>query len=116
MFLQEAGNGTHLADARLWVNTIHAALAPTPCAVGPGLLAPRVGYRHQWFNYSVEDPGRIANGSRLIDFDFEAQTVFADLRYRVGGNWIFEAGLDWSRLPEDSSEFLMRVTRHGKAA
>jgi hypothetical protein len=24
--------------------------------------------------------------------------------------------LDWSRLPEDSSEFLMRVTRHGQAA
>ena len=24
--------------------------------------------------------------------------------------------LDWSRLPEDSSEFLMRVTRHGRPA
>ena len=24
--------------------------------------------------------------------------------------------LDWSRLPEDSCEFLMRVTRHGQAS
>jgi hypothetical protein len=33
----------------------------------------------------------------------------AKVRAKMAGN------LDWSRLPEDSSEFLMRVTRHGQS-
>ena len=48
----------------------------------------------------------VANAAlRLLEFRADAVVRSGELAER----------LDWSRLPEDSSEFLMRVTRHGQA-
>ena len=77
MLLQESGNGLRLTDTSVFVNTAQLALAPTPYQIGPGLLAPRIGYRHQWFDYGLESNSRALGG-----FDFDVSTVFVDLRYR----------------------------------
>ena len=93
MLLAEKNPGVRLTDTSVFVNTAQFALAPTPYQIGPGLLAPRIGYRHQWFDYGLEK-----NSRGLGSFDFDVSTVFVDLRYRLGENWSVEAGFDWMRL------------------
>lgn len=92
MLLQEDGPGVNLTDTTVFVNTAQVALAPRPYQVGKGLLAPRLGFRHQWFNYGLGDVPRVNA------FDFDVQTVFTDLRYRFAGNWVAEVGFDALRL------------------
>ena len=102
MFLADGGK----VGADVLVSMVQAALAPGAYALGEGQFAPRLGYRHEWFNYGLATSKEIevfdfnTGGFRevkLREFDFNAQTVFTDGRWRQG-NWIIGAGLDYQRL------------------
>ena len=84
-------------DTQVLISTVEAALAPTPYAVGDGSLAPRLGYRHQWFDFGLDGKKIPGLPLRFQDFDFNAQTVFADAAWTKGG-WTFGGGLDATRL------------------
>lgn len=93
LLLQESGNGVKLTDTSVLVNTAQLAFIPPTVKLGDGFLASRIGYRHQWFNYGLED------GSRGLGvFDFDVSSIFADLRYRLGENWSLETGCEYLRL------------------
>jgi hypothetical protein len=79
-------------DAPIWVNTVQATFAPDSFNLGPGRLAPAVGYRSQWFNYDIFNCG-----SELGNLDFNAQTAFASGRYQIG-LWQIFGGFDFTRL------------------
>jgi hypothetical protein len=79
------------------LSTAQFALAPTPYALGNGTLAPEVGYRAQWFNFGLDGTRLKDSSLRLRDFDFSAQTVFADALWTYN-HWSFGGGLDATRL------------------
>src|ERR1043165_7231612 len=58
----------HKDSADALVSTVQIALAPTAYDLGGGAFAPRIGYRHQWFNF-----GLISN-KRIQAFDFETSS------------------------------------------
>lgn len=69
------------------ISTAQFALAPTPIPAGTGTLSPRLGYQAQWFDYLFNDQKvpKIGQATtpfnrvpELSDFDFNAQSVFAD--------------------------------------
>jgi hypothetical protein len=108
MFLNE--NEKQSTD--VLVGTAQFALAPTPYDLGGGKLAPRLGYRHQWYTFGLAKDEQIqvfdfeTLSTRLADlneFDFNAQTFFTDGRW-ARDNWIFEAGFDYTRLM-DSDDY-----------
>jgi len=109
MFLTE--NNKQSAD--VLVSTAQFALAPTPYVLGDGEFAPRLGYRHQWFDYGLG--GATINNStfKLNEFDFNAQTAFADGRW-MHGNWIVDAGFDFQRLMDTANydEFYREYVPH----
>lgn len=82
-------------DTTILVSTVQVALAPTPFDVGQtgDQFAPRLGYRYQWYNYGMDK-----TSNQLNNFDFDVQTVFADLRYKFKDNWYVAAGFEWNRL------------------
>jgi hypothetical protein len=84
-------------DTGVLVSTVEFALAPTPYAVGNGTLAPRLGYQHQWFDFGLGGAKLPGTPLQLRDFDFNAQTVFADALW-TQGKWSFGGGLDATRL------------------
>lgn len=105
MFLSDGGKvGTDVL-----VSMVQAALAPGAYALGEGQFSPRLGYRHEWFNYALANSKEIdvfdfntvglsqLRQAKLDEFDFNAQTVFTDSRWRQG-NWIIGAGFDYRRL------------------
>jgi hypothetical protein len=93
MGLTEDTAATKPIPTGVLVNSAQFALAPTPYEIKGRKFAPRLGYRHQWFNYGLED----ASGT-LNNFDFDVQTLFLDGRYAIAENWVVEAGVDWTRL------------------
>lgn len=99
MFLEEDNPGTDLTDTTLFVNTVHLAASTPAIEVGNGLLGARAGFQHSWFNYGLGD-----STDGLNDFDFDAQTVMAEARYRING-WLFEAGIEWTRLLDHSPDY-----------
>src|SRR5688572_8771592 len=108
MFLNEDDK----QSADVLVGTAQLALAPTPYDLGGGKLAPRVGYRHQWYMFGLakDEQVRVFDFQRLAvrdvdlnEFDFNAQTIFTDGRW-TQGNWAFEAGFDYTRLM-DSDDY-----------
>ena len=93
MFLTEHNK----QDTGVLLSTAQFALAPTAYNLGPGLFSPRIGYRHQWYDFGL-DGGKFESSSiRLNEFDFNAQTVFGDVQWSHE-NWILEAGFDFTRL------------------
>lgn len=102
MFLADGGKvGTDVL-----VSMVQAALAPGGYSLGEGQFAPRLGYRHEWFHYGLASSKTIDvfdfnagdfREAKLREFDFNAQTIFTDGRWRQG-NWIIGAGLDYQRL------------------
>ncbi|HZI33688.1 MAG TPA: hypothetical protein VFF11_15205 [Candidatus Binatia bacterium] len=104
----------HKQGSDVLVSTVQAALAPTPYEVEGGLLAPRVGYQHQWFCYGLASSGTVdtANASGpfptfgqadLDSFDFNVSTVFGDVAW-IRNNWTVSLGTDFRRLL-DSNEY-----------
>lgn len=91
MLLTEAP--TARTATSLLVNTVQFAMAPDAYELRGRSFSPRIGFRHQWFNYGLEDSGR-----NLDAFDFDAQTIFLDGRYSVAENWIANLGLNYTRL------------------
>ena len=93
MFLTEHNK----QETGVLLSTAQFALAPTPYQLGQGRLSPRFGYRHQWYDFGLD--GQKFDGStlRLNQFDFNAQTIFADGQW-AHGNWILGAGFDFTRL------------------
>lgn len=85
-------------SSAVFVNTIQAAVAPTPFDVRSGKLAPTIGFRSQWYNYSLNSPPNL---------DFDAQTAFLGARYLFDQKWIAGAELDYTRLlgQQNYSEF-----------
>lgn len=92
--------------ADVLVSTVQFALAPTAYNLGGGKFAPRIGYRHEWYNFGLASDKQVQaydfqtqtfTQVRLNRLDFNAQTVFIDGRWRRD-NWIVEAGFDFQRL------------------
>jgi hypothetical protein len=105
-----AGHGKQGAD--VLVSTVQAALAPTPYEFAGGLLSPRLGYQHQWFNYGLLGSGTVhiynpqksppAYYGSLDTFNFNVSTVFSDVSWRWQ-NWNFTLGGDYRRLLDSGS-------------
>jgi hypothetical protein len=110
LFLADRNNQNLSAD--VLVSTVQAALAPTPYPLGGGQFSPRLGYRHQWFNFGLANDETLevfdfkTKSFRTVDldeFDFNAQTLFVDGRWKCN-NWIFGMGFNFQRLL-DSDEY-----------
>lgn len=84
------------------ISTAQIALAPTAYDLAGGLFAPRVGFRQQWYDFFQDHN----ESTDFNNFDFNAQTVFADGRW-MRDNWILGAGFDYTRLltTHDYSQF-----------
>ena len=123
LFLADRDRNRQEAD--VLVSTVQAALAPSPYPLWDGQFSPRVGYRHQWFNFGLADDesfsafdfntGQFVT-AKLSDFDFNVQTVFADGRWRQG-NWILGVGFDFQRLldSDDYNQFYRENTPRWEA-
>src|SRR4051812_1110398 len=102
MFLNEHDK----VHADVLVSTAQIALAPTAYDLGGGQFAPRVGYKHQWYDYGLISDKQVtvadfntltAHDVALNAFDFNAQTIFTDAHW-MRDNWIFMAGFEFTRL------------------
>jgi hypothetical protein len=93
VFLSENPTYNSTVDTGVWVNTAQVAFAPTPFDWNDGKLAPRVGFRHQWYNYGLDK-----NDNNLNNIDFDLQTIFAEVRYQFAENWVASFGTDFTRL------------------
>lgn len=98
MFLQEEPQGHEAVDTTVLVSTVDVAVAPDPYDVGGVLLYPRIGHRYQWYNYSLQSNDATASGLSLNDYDFDAQTTYANLRIQPDPNWVVYTGFNWQRL------------------
>ena len=94
-------NDQNKIDTAVLVSTVEVALTPQPIDLAGGEVAARLGYRHQWFDYGFDGKRLPQTGQQLSDYDFNAQTCFADLQWSRG-NWIAQAGLDYTRLMSTS--------------
>jgi hypothetical protein len=95
-----ADHGRQHAD--VLVSTVQAALAPTPYEFAGGLLSPRAGYQHQWFNYGLANPNMVTiyppfQQVDINTFDFNVSTFFGDVAWQRQ-NWTFTLGGDYRRL------------------
>ncbi len=81
------------AGTSLFVNTAQIAYAPPAFQTGRGAVAPRAGFRHQWFNYGLGD-----RPATKGDNDFDLQAVFGEVKWAFRQDWTAEAGVEWSRL------------------
>jgi len=84
-------------DTGVLVSTVQAALTPAAYPFANGSLAPRLGYRHEWFDFGLDGEAIPFSPLKLNDLDFNAQTVFSDALW-TRGNWSFGAGFEWTRL------------------
>ncbi len=94
MFLTER----RTQDADELISTVQAALTPPPFAFAGGEIAPRIGYRHQWYDFGLG--GQSLDGIpsiKLHSYDFNASTLFGDLNWSHA-DWIFGVGADFTRL------------------
>ena len=120
MFLASGGK----READVLASTVSAALAPSPFEFHDGLLAPRLGYQHQWFAYDLAGSRSVAinnpiNGYRFVGletFDFNASTIFSDVTWQRH-NWQFTVGGDFRRLLDTSSsaEFYREIVPRWEA-
>jgi hypothetical protein len=107
MLLQANNWHNRPVDATILVSTAEFDFAPEPIKIGENSLFPKIGFRHQWFNYALGDNGsmfRYAGNIPQDDklgynrFDFDSQTIFGNLNYVVDEHWVFGLGFDFTRL------------------
>ena len=84
-------------DTWVLASTVQAALAPTAYPFAGGTLAPRLGYRHEWFDFGLDGEKIPFTPLKLNSLDFNAQTAFSDALW-TRGHWSFGAGFEWTRL------------------
>ncbi len=82
-------------ESTIFVNTLEAAFAPSGLNWNGNPIEPRIGLRNQWYNYGLTPGG---NDRFLGSLDFEAQTLFAEARYRFAGDWFALAGIEAQQL------------------
>jgi hypothetical protein len=92
-------NDREKIDTGVLASTVEFALAPTAYPLGSGTFAPRLGYRHEWFDFGLDGEGLRFPRMKLDNLDFNAQTVFSDALW-TRGHWSFGGGLEWTRLME----------------
>ncbi len=80
-------------DSTLMTHTVVMALAPDPYPFKDGALSPRLGFRHQFFNY-----GLLGSGPAVGVVDFDSQAIFADVQYSFKETWAVVFGLEYVRL------------------
>lgn len=116
MLLQSNGWNNKAVDATLLASTAEFDFAPDPININNNALFPKIGFRHQWFNYGLGDNGSMFRyqGETPQDdlagynsFDYDAQTIFGSLNYVYDQKWIFGLGFDYTRLMthENSDSF-----------
>ena len=94
MFLTER----RTQDADELISTVQAALTPPPYAIAGGSFAPRIGYRHQWYNFGLDGKSLDTLATiKLRSYDFNASTAFLDLDW-TREDWIYGIGFDFTRL------------------
>ena len=95
-------NDHNKIDTAVLVSTVEVALTPTPFDLAGGKVAPRIGYRHQWFDFGFDGKRMPRMADVPLNFyDFNAQTGFADLQWSRD-KWTVEAGVDYTRLMSTS--------------
>jgi len=77
----------------VFLNTAQIALAPEPMNLGPGKIAPAIGFSSQWYTYER---------TAMSPLDFNAQTAFLNTRYLLG-HWQFNLSASYSRLLSQDS-------------
>jgi hypothetical protein len=87
-------------DATVYVNTLTLSVGPESIDVPGGELRPRIGFRHQFFNYSIFG-SQAAPG--VVDFD--SQAVYGYVRYDTHNAWQWLAGVDYVRLVDHFPNF-----------
>jgi len=97
--------GSAPVPGSVWVNTIQAAIAPTPYKIGYGRFAPSAGFINQWYNYWNDSDGAFVPD--LTKIDFVAQTFFAKAKYIFPDDWEAYGEFDFDRLlsQQNYSEF-----------
>ena len=101
--LSEKGN----QDTSVMVFTLQAAFNLPQFELLGGTVSPRVGYRHQWWRYSLDD-----TSNQLNNFDFAVASLFAGFQHNWGDRWIATAGLDYNRFlsaDNDWNEFYIEL-------
>lgn len=102
--LTEKGN----QDTGVMVFTVQAAITPPPFPLAGGTASARLGYRHQWWLYSLDN-----TANQLNNFDFAVSTAFVSLRNSWDDRWVATLGLDYNRyLAHDNewAEFYTELT------
>lgn len=107
MLLQADGWNHKAVDVTLLVSTAEFVFAPDPITVKGNPLIPKIGFRHQWFNYALGDNGKMFRYSGNVPqddalgynrFDFDSQTVFGSLDYVVSEKWFYGLKFEFTRL------------------
>src|SRR6185436_18846343 len=101
--LTEKGN----SDTGVLVFTLQAAVNLPQFDLLGGVVSPRVGYRHQWWLYGLDD-----TANQLNNFDFAVGSLFAGFRHTWGQEWAATFSLDYNRylsLEDDSTEFYVEL-------
>ncbi|MES2309877.1 MAG: hypothetical protein V4507_13555, partial [Verrucomicrobiota bacterium] len=122
VFQQEELTPNQAYDTSVMISTAQVAIAPDAFEMDSRLkIAPRIGFRHQWFNYGIGDTDPISgatSGGGVNSLDFDVQTVFADNRWIYDQVWVASIGFDWVRLlgheqPTDNyAEFYKEYDTH----
>jgi hypothetical protein len=99
-------------DTTVMISTLDVALAPDTFDYWSGKMSPKIGYRHQWWNYGQ----LIDKTSDFNNFDFETQTFYGELPYGFLETWSVFIGADFTRLVtregttnDDYNEFYKQV-------
>lgn len=87
-------NDPNKARTSIVSETFSLALAPKAWDVGSGKMSLRTGYRHTLWIFDIKS----ANSTQLNLNNFQASTVFSNLRYAFAENWAASFGLDYTRV------------------